>query len=526
MSYQSFGFIAFVAIALLIYYTIGKKRQLWVLALANLAFYVIAGIKYLPFILITMVATFLTGKKIGSIYEKADAEIAQCKESQQKKEIRLAAKANAKRFLLTSLFISIGLLAVCKYLNFAVTNINHLLSLVNLSEISAFKIILPLGISFYTFMAISYVLDIYWKRYKAEKNFLIYAVYLSYFPHVVQGPIDRFNEFKPQIESGVSLNFETLTFGAQLALWGFFKKLVIADTLGIFVDKVLSDWKNFDGIFIIFVFIVYSIQIYTDFSGCIDIVTGVSEMFGIKLRKNFNHPYFSKTMAEFWRRWHISLQEWFKDYIYYPVSASSMMKKNKKKLKAKGWKRFEELYVSCFPILVVWLITGIWHGASWKFVIWGIFHAILLISSKVFEPTSIKITHKLKLNTDNFLWKFYQMSRTFILCCVGRIFFRADNLNVAFSLIKKMLTRVSPACLLNRELDYGLGLSDIALMCVAVLILLVVDILQEKIKIRETLAKKNIAIRWIIVFAGLFAILLFGTYGPGYDASTFIYEQF
>ena len=528
MSYQSFSFLLFTAVVLFAYYLFGKKLQPFVLAAANLAFYVIAGVEYLPFILVTMIATFVAGRMISSVYDKADEQLKACTEASEKKALRAKAKAKSKKILLLSLFVAVGLLAVCKYTKFAISNVNMLLSAMGVKEISMFKMIMPLGVSFYTFMALSYVLDIYWKRYKAEKNFLYYAVYLSYFPHVVQGPIDRFNEFKDQIKDGVSFKYDNITYGAQLALWGFFKKLVIADRLNIFVSAVIDNWKDYDGIIIMAAIAVYSIQIYADFSGCIDIVSGVSEMFGIKLRKNFNHPYFSKTMPEFWRRWHISLQEWFKDYIYYPVSTSALTKKVKKYYKNKGKKRSEELFASCFPVLVVWLITGIWHGAAWMYVAWGMFHATLLIGSRVFEPVFAWINKVLHIDTDNFGWHLWQMIRTFILCCIGRIFFRASGLMNAIELIKKMVTQLSFSSILNKEIiaSTGVGLTDIVISAAAIFVLLVVDIMQEHMKVRETLAKQNLIFRWIIIYIALFAVIIFGIYGPGYSASSFIYEQF
>lgn len=527
MSYQSLFFLIFTAAALLVYYAVPYKVQPWVLTAASILFYLSAGAKYLPFIAVTLISTYLCGLFIGRIYEKSDILLSECSDSAQKKEIRNAAKKKAKRFLILSLVVSIALLAVCKYTAFSINNVNKLLHLVKLPEITVFKIILPLGISFYTFMAISYVLDIYWKRYKAEKNILIYSAFLLYFPHVVQGPIDRFNEFKDQIKNGVPISYKNLTHGAQLALWGFFKKLVIADRLGIFVNKIFDEPDRFNGSALIVALAVYSIQIYADFSGCIDIVSGVSEAFGIKLRKNFNHPYFSRTMAEFWRRWHISLQEFFKDYVYFPVSASAFTKKVKKKLKAKGLKRLEELFTSCFPILIVWLITGIWHGAAWTFIIWGLFHAALLIGSQIFEPLFAKLTKLLRINTDNFGWHFLQMARTFTLCCIGRIFFRAAGIGTALGMIKKILTDTSLSALVRyKASDFGLTVNDVRIMVISVIVLLIADILQEKMPLRETLAKQNIIFRWIIIFAGLFAVIIFGVYGPGYDASSFIYEKF
>ena len=527
MKYQSLQFLFFVAAVLLAYYTIGRKHQKWVLAIANLAFYVIAGIQYLPFILVTTAVTFYSGRAIGRVYARSDVLLKECKTPQEKKEVRGEAKKRAKKYLLLSLFVSIGLLAVCKYTGFIMKNLDRLLSLMGMNQIEIFRMILPIGISFYTFMAISYVLDVFWKRYEAEQDFLSYAVFVSYFPHVVQGPIDRYNEFKAQVADNIPFSYTNLTYGAQLAIWGCFKKLVVADRLGLFVDEVIDNWQSYDGIILIAALAIYSIQIYADFSGCIDIVSGVSEMFGIKLRPNFNHPYFSKSMAEFWRRWHISLQEWFKDYIYYPVSASAFNKSIKKKLKSKGFKRAEELFASCFPILVVWLVTGIWHGASWKFVAWGLFHASLLIGSQIFEPTFKRLNSFFRVNTDNFGWHLMQMTRTYILCCIGRVFFRADGMRYAFGIFAKILTDTNLMAAWDCTVEtFGLSASDSLIMLVSVIVLLFVDIMQERMKLRDALAEQNIIFRWIIIYAGLFSIILFGVYGPAYDAASFIYEQF
>lgn len=526
MSYQTLDFLAFVAIVLPLYYLLGKRLQPFVLLAANLVFYAYAGTKHLPFILTTTVTTYLVGIIIGHIYKKLDLKLEKCTELSEKKVLRLKAKSRAKLVLILGLFVVIGLLGVCKYTNFTITNINYILSELDYKSIDTFKIIMPIGISFYTFMAISYMLDIYWKRYKAEKNPIRYAAFLSYFPHVVQGPIDRYNEFKEQTQNGVSFSYTNITGGAQLTIWGFFKKLVIADRLGMLVTKILGNWQDYDGIHLILAFVIYSIQIYTDFSGCIDIVRGVSEMFGIKLRKNFNHPYFSKTMGEFWRRWHISLQEWFKDYIYFPVSASSFIKKMKKFFKGKGLNKAEILFTSCFPILVVWLITGIWHGASWTFVVWGLFHAALLIGSQIFAPLFKKITDILHINTDTFSWRMWQMIRTFVLCCIGRVFFRAESLKDSIGMFEKMFCDTHLTKIFDKTIPLGLDKSNLLFAIFSIILLFIIDNLQEKMPLRQTLAKENTIFRWIIILAGLFAVFIFGVYGPGYNAASFIYEQF
>ncbi len=525
MNYQSLTFLLFSAVVLILYYGPGARLQCWVLFAANIAFFLVNGAKYLPFVLVTVLASFLAGIQIDNIYKRANERISAG--DGVPKEIRAEAKKKAKRVMLLALFAALGLLVVCKYTGFALSNINAVLSKLNIPQLTMFHMIIPIGISFYTFMAVSYVLDIYWKRYGAERNFVTYASYLMYFPHVVQGPIDRFNEFKAQTENKIKFSYDKVKFGAQLALWGYFKKLVIADRIGVVVDSLLRNYKDIDGLLIILAFCLYSIQIYADFSGCIDIVSGISEMFGIKLRKNFDHPYFSRTMSEFWRRWHISLQEWFKDYVYYPTYTSQFTKNIKKRLKAKEHKRAEELFSVCFPILVVWCITGIWHGAAWKYVVWGLFHASLLIGSEVFRPVFQRLTQWFNIDVDTFGWRLWQMLRTFVLCTVGRIFFRAPRLTAAFEMIAKIATDTSVVGVVGIDFAlFGTDMRNINVMIVSMLVLLLVDALQERIEIREMLAKENLVFRWIIVLLGLFSVIIFGMYGPDYNASDFIYQQF
>ena len=557
MSYQSIGFLLFSAVVILLYYLLGRKLQRWVLAAANLAFYVLAGVQYLLFLLTTMLVTYAMGRVMNGIYERSDAALAACSSTAEKKQVKADAKKKAKRTLQIGLLVTIALLVVCKYTEFILTSVNALLTPLGIPQIPVFRMILPLGISFYSFMALSYVLDVYWKRYPAEKSFLTYAVYLSYFPHVVQGPIDRFGEFREQIREGVVFDTKNLAFGSELVIWGLFKKLVIADRLNLFVSHVFDHWSECSSLILFLGVMVYSVQIYADFSGCIDIVTGVSEMFGIRLRKNFNHPYFSKTMAEFWRRWHISLQEWFKDYVYYPVFSSNRMRKVKKCLNEKGKKRAADLFSSCYPILVVWLITGIWHGASWNFVLWGIFHAVLLIGSQVLEPVFSKALTALHINVKSRLWQLWQMVRTFLLCGLGRIFFRSPDIGSAFGYLGRIFahpfgkTALNPELiaeahtalgtlsqhslggfarsvlrLVNIDIGYGITLANVLMSLVAILVLWIVDVMQEKQPLREALSHKKLVIRWLVILIGIFAVIIFGIYGPGYNASAFIYEKF
>lgn len=532
MGYQSLKFLLFSSAVVLLYYAVGKffkRGQQYVLLLANLAFYAICGLKYLPFLAVTLLASFFSARAVGRIFDAADRELTTAADSAQKKQIRAAAKKKAKRSMLFGVLISLALLVVCKYSLFVLKNVNAVLTRLGAEPIGLFKMILPLGISFYTFMAVGYVLDVYWKRIKAEKSFVSYAVFLTYFPHIVQGPIGRYKNFREQFDpkAGVALNTQNLAFGAELVVWGLFKKLVIADRLSLFVSTIFDEPAKFGGLIMVIAAVLYSVQIYADFSGCIDIVSGVSEMLGIKLAKNFNHPYFSRTIPEFWRRWHISLGEWFKDFVYFPVSTSSPVKKLKKAFKKRGFKKGELLVASSVPTVVVWVITGLWHGASWNFVAWGAFYAVLMVGGNVFADFNKAVTKKLKIDTEQFGWKLFQMLRTFALCCVGRVFFRAEGLRNALVYFKNMFSSLSMQYILEDKIyTYGLDRQNFIFVIFAILVLLVADILEEKIPLRETLSKQNIVFRYCVILLGVFAVLIFGIYGPQFNASEFIYEKF
>lgn len=532
MSYQSFEFLLFSAVAVFVYYIAGKKfpsGRKYILLAVNIIFYLFCGIKYVPFLLVTLVSSYFAAKKIGKIYAQSELKLQAAENSSQKKEIRNAAKAQAKKSMLFGVLVSLAILAVCKYTVFIFRNVNILMQALSREPVAVFQMILPIGISFYTFMAVGYVLDVYWKRIEAEEKFLQYAIFLTYFPHIVQGPIGRYGRFKGELEHSlktvVSLN--DLSYGAQLVLWGLFKKLVIADRLSLFVSTFFDAPQKYSGLIMALAAVMYSIQIYADFSGCIDIVSGVSEMFGIKLPKNFDHPYFSKNIPEFWRRWHISLGEWFKDFVYFPVSMSAAVKKMKKFFKKRGLKKGELLVASCVPTIVVWVITGLWHGASWNFVAWGAFYAALMVSGNVFGEFNQKLTKKLAINTEAFSWKLFQMLRTFALCTVGRVFFRCEGLRQSLIYFKNMFSSFSLKYILDDKLfKYGLDRNNFAVVIAAILILLLVDILQEKTSVRELLSKQNVVFRYSVIMFGIFSVLVFGIYGPQFDASQFIYEQF
>lgn len=525
MSYTSLLFFIFVIALIFVYYMVPKSWQWKVLLIANIIFYTSNGVIPLFFITATTLLTWIA----AILLEKKD--LCQSRElgqetlsREEKNQIKGAYKKQKKRILIPVLLMVFGLLAYAKYTNFGIGIIN---GIAGVDMIQVQSIIVPLGISFYTFMSVGYILDIYWKKYPAEHNFFKYATFTTFFPHVVQGPIGRYNKLAPQFFEGRHYDFRQMVSGFELFLWGLFQKLVIADRLGIFVNCVFANYEDTRGGVWFLTLAFYSIQTYADFSGCMDICRGISEILGIRLEKNFNHPYFAKTIPEFWQRWHISMGAWFKDYLFLPISNSSFVKKSSKKLGVKYGSGVRKKFAACFPVAIVWLATGVWHGAGWTFIFWGLFHGCLTIGGTIFAESISRLTSVLHIPTKAFWWKLFQMSRTFFLCCIGRIFFRAPDLQVAGHIIKNMTTDLQYQSLFNGDLfTFGLSKANMMIALVSIGILWSVSMLQERCSIREKVAKQNIVIRYALLYIAIFSILILGIYGPGYDTSTFIYNAF
>ncbi len=526
MAFNSFSFLAFYSIVLIFYYTIFRRRQNTLLLLASIVFYLFSGPQYIIYVLGTSYLIYVCALYIFNLYESWNG--LECESAEVLKHRKAEDRKKASRRLKLALFILLAMFIFLRYFNFLSQSFADFLSIFHIKASPFFlHIIVPLGLSYYTFTNISYLLDVYWRRIPAERDFHRFLLFTIYFPHIVQGPISRYGQLTSQFKGNKKFSQEQVTSGLWLMLWGYFKKMVIADRLNLFVSQVYNNYEEVSGSLLLVATVLFSIQIYADFSGHMDIVGGASETFGIKLEKNFNHPYFSKTIPEFWRRWHITLGAWFKDYLYYPISNSSWMKRSSRDIRQKKGAAASRIYMSCIPTLIVWITTGIWHGAAWNYVLWGLFHAVLMVSGIIFAEPVGKLTKQLKINTEVFSWSLFQMLRTFLLCCIGRVFFRAGNVTVAFSIFYRIITKFSLWELFDGSLfKYGLDGANFILALLAVGVLLVVSILQEKISLRCAFAKQNLVFRWSILYIAIYSVLIFGIYGPGYEASAFIYNQF
>ena len=518
MLFTSYEFIGFVAVLLVLYYTIPQKYQWMLLLAASCVFYYIASPIYLVYIFTTIITVYFAGRMMDKYPDKVPKELDLTKE--EKKAYKKAQKKKRRVWLLAALFVHLGILVVVKYTNFINGNIMG-------GDPSFFvSIALPMGISFYTFQAVGYLIDVYRGTIKAEQNPFKFALFISFFPQLVQGPISRFGDLSKTLYEKHPFDAKTVSFGLQRVLWGFFKKLVVADRLMPAVLEITKDVGEYNGAYAFVGMILYTIQLYADFTGGIDVTIGVGQALGVTIQENFKLPYFSTSLKEYWRRWHISMCSWFRDYIFYPVSSSKVIidlsKAARKTLGDAIGKRLP-VYIASF---LVWLATGIWHGASWNFVAWGLANFVVLMVSQELEPLYAKFHNRFHLE-DKKPYRLFQVVRTFFLICALNMFDCYVSVGDTFKALGSMFTASNWEILWNGALlELGLTLADYGVVLFGILVMLTVSLIQRKEKVREKIASCPYPARFAI-WCGLFIIvLILGAYGIGYDSSQFIYNRF
>ena len=510
MSLISMEFLTFVAVAVIGYYLIPKRYQwVWLLAFSYI-YYASSGMKYLVFLVYTTVVTYGTARLIYG----ADQKFAD-----QKEKI----KTYKKSIMVLALVLDFGMLAVLKYTTFIMSNINTLFH----ADIRMVKFLLPLGISFYTFQSVGYILDVYWKRYEPEKNIFKFALFVSFFPQILQGPIGRYSNLAHQFYEEHSFDFMRIERGVQRVLWGFFKKMVIADTAAVFVDAIFDQYQTYNGLAILGV-LAYSAQLYGDFSGGMDVVIGIASMFGIEMDENFKRPYFAVSITDFWHRWHITLGTWMKDYLFYPLSLSKGMGKFGKFAKKTFGKTYGRALPICVANIVVFLVVGIWHGAAWKFIVYGLYNGIIIGFSGLMAKNYRDWKKKFKINDKSNGWHIFQIVRTFILVNISWFFDRADTIPQAFTMMKNAVTVWKPV----QILDIRIGTSGpaytimaIGILCIGCLVQFIVSYKQEcGMQIRESIAMQPRLVRWAVYMALVLSISAISL--PANTAGGFIYAQF
>lgn len=529
MLFTSASFIIFAAVLLLLYYLIPGKFQWILLLIGSIFFYACAGWKGLVFICITIVVSWLLVNAMGRSFEKQKAflksEEGKGLSREDKREYKKKNDRKRQWMMIIALVIDLGILATLKYTNFFLQTIGAAFGFEKTVEM-----VLPMGISFYTFQTVSYVIDVYWEKVEPEKSLLKTALFTSYFPLTIQGPITRFGDIKDDLFSAHKADLKNISFGIQRMLWGYFKKVVIADRLVAGVRTICSDNAAFGGAYTFAVIFLYAIQLYADFSGGIDITIGISEALGIHVKENFLRPFMSRNVAEFWRRWHISMGTWFKDYVVYPVSTSKWVLDLSKRLKRKNGKLIQgigkrvPLYIAT---IITWFLTGLWHGATWNFVLWGLLNAVCLLVETEFKPVSQKIHDRFPKLTDSGIYIFFEMFRTFFIMSVLNMLDIYPSFGAAASAFGSIFTAgLWKEAFSGGLLQIGMSAVDFILVGIGAAIMIFVSVFQEKKgSLREALWKNKAAS--CTVFCLLFLIILvFGAYGVGYDASQFIYNQF
>lgn len=479
MFFNSFEYAIFLPIIFIIYWFILNKNlklQNLFLLISSYFFYSCWDWKFLFLLAFSTILDYISGLKIYN------------SNTQIKKKI----------WLIISVSINLGFLGFFKYYNFFIESFADLIQKLGFTaHYSTLNIILPVGISFYTFHGLSYVFDIYNKKIIPSHNWIEYALFVSFFPLLVAGPIERATHLLPQIEKPRKFNYELAVNGLKQILWGLFKKIVIADNCAKAVNLIFNSYESQSGGTLFLGAILFSFQIYGDFSGYSDIALGSGKLLGIKLIKNFNYPYFSRSIAEFWRRWHISLSSWFKDYLYIPLGGS----------KGGTIKRIRNTFI-------IFLVSGFWHGANWTFILWGGLNALFILPSIIFKTNrnNMDIVAKGKI-LPNFK-EFFQIVYTFLLASFAWIFFRSESLSQAFSYINKMFNSIH--------------LPDLSIFNLSLFPLLLLLILVEwkgrenNYAIEKLFYKSKTCIRWGFYYILIILMLVFGQK----NSQEFIYFQF
>lgn len=524
MQLISYSFVALWMLTFALYYLVPKKFQWYILLAASLGFYVI-GLRGFPLgLLLTAVTTYGCGLYLKNSLEREKTESAQCADKESRKACKAAFSKQRKRVQILYIVFNLGLLFFYKY---AVVLVPFAETLTGSHIGFLEKVIMPLGISFYTLTAISYVVDAGRENCKVETDFLKVLLFLAYFPAVTQGPFNRFDKMKEQFEREHVFQYDRMLRAVQRFVWGAFKKLVIADRIGIFVDRVYGvETSVTAGSIYACATVLYMLQLYADFSGYIDMAAGVSESLDIMLPENFKRPYFAKSVAEFWRRWHITLGTWFKDYVMFSFVMSGTGRKINKACKNK-WNGMGRQVVPIIGTMLVWFFTGIWHGRTLAYMLWGVYYGIIMSVSLLLEQKYVGWKAKFHIK-DGKGWSFFCMARTWVIVFIADVLIRSESLRQAGEIFYAFLTRLKIRTLLSREItSYGLSKYDFILLAVVLLIWLAVSVLEERGEdVRAYFAGRPIVIRWAFYYGIVLLVLITGIYGGGYDTAAFMYQSF
>jgi len=495
MQFNSVDFILFFPIVVIIYWAIPERLKNIFLLIASYYFYMCWNAAYGLLLFFCTLVTY-----IGAIL----IEKSRCRYSGK------GSGLNSRSLLGVFAAIIIAVLMYFKYCNFFIQNINYLLGITgSRNYLSTFNILLPVGISFFTFQSLGYLIDVYRQNTQAEHNLIDYALFVSFFPQLVAGPIERSKNLLKQIKTSHSINFHNMQTGALMMVWGYFMKLVIADRAAIFIDRVFTEPENHGGSILICAVILFAFQIYCDFNGYTMIARGAAQMMGYNLMENFDAPYLATSVTEFWRKWHISLTGWFRDYVYIPMGGNRKGKTRK--------------YLN---LLAVFLLSGLWHGADWSFVLWGGLNGLYQIIEDFFKLNRNYNSENTHSRSVQSIVSIVRCLFTFILVDFTWLFFRAGSIGKSVSILKNLI-HLSPVSLFDGTLfAQGLDKPWFMVLIISIIILLVGDLLKKNGLTFYKIVNSGLFIKCFLFIFLVLYIFVFGVFGAGYDVGSFIYFRF
>lgn len=519
MTITSFIYLVFIIVAILLYYIVPKKAQWIVLLGLSLVFYFFAATPYT--IVYLVVSTFIA--YISTIWVQRRRE----KFGREAKGLlTITAIALIANIAMWFIIKGRGLWLPFAYRIISVKYSTMIDSMINTELISS------LGMGYYTLQILGYIIDCYWENAEPQRNPIKLFLFVAFFPQLTTGPISRYNQLISLYEEH-RFEYQNIAFGAQRIIWGFTKKIVLAERIGIIVSAINTQPDIYTGFYSWIAILLYPMQMYADFSGCMDIVLGTSELFGIKLAENFNNPFFARTSQEFWQRWHITLGTWAKDYVLYPLLKTKTMIKFGKFTKRKFGKHTGKYLVNLVGMFVLWMVMGIWHG-GWRYIVGvSLWYWIILMLGDLLEPVFQKITTRLQIKVHSFSWHLFQSARTYIIYAIGAAFFSmgvVEAINIFKDALRIFYVKnyANPWIFFDGSiLNCGLKWGDINLIIIVIILMIIVAVLREKYGYaRLWIRDQSFIFRWLI-WIGLFVIvLIYGKYGPGYDSAMFIYQGF
>lgn len=535
MSIISVRFLLFLITALFLYFRIPGKHQWKALLIISYLFYLISGLETVVFLILTSLSAFWCGKKIGKINQEYEAALKKSQNNNEKitRDEKLQIKAEEdkrkRKYLITVLIFNFGILLALKYTNVLTAVSDDVSRMIGVDfKLDTSGWLVPIGISYYTFQSMGYLIDLYRRKYQPETNIFRFMLFVSFFPQLIQGPISRYDELAQQLYAPHPYNYTRVKHGVELAAWGLFKKLVISDRIAIMTSAIFGNPAYFRGFYLVFATIFSMLQLYTDFSGGIDLVRGIGEMFGIDMPENFTRPFFARNVAEYWRRWHITLNNWWRDYIFYPLTLSKPLNRFGKAMKKLVGMNFGKKLPILVSVIIVRIINSIWHGATGSSILAGLYYGILLALSFYFDEKLKALNRKLKINTECWSWKFFQCVRTFLLIAAPRLVSQAGSLQEGKAYFRWLFSEYNPWILTDGSLfQLGVTSKQFLIVVVGLLCILIVGLIQETGRsVRDVLDRQNTVFRVAFCIMFFYMIVLFGVYGSGYDASSFAYAQY